>query len=542
MISLLALPHKRQPGGGTPDRRGVTRRHVLVPTSAAAALLLVVALVGRAPVSSWAHTGVSLSAYNAVDASGSNTSVPIRAAAVKTTVSQIKVVNYYPRTHGWTSMWTDWQPGQMNADFAQIHSLGANAVRISTFPSVMGFPTVSAVMAQRLRQMLSLASANHLSVQLTLFDWFGNWAQITRSQQWVESLLGSYSKDPRITMIELANEVDPSNTTFMAWAKALLPTVRRVAPLPLTTLSVTGTLATGPARLAALVKGLRGSPLEAADIHFYALVRDAYQFLSAAKKAAGGLPLFVGEAGLPVPFPGGRESSMGDWTQAQYLDSVFHAARTLGLSYPAPWTLHDFSATVMPGGTMIPDEYHFGLFRSDNTIRPAGNVVTTWFTTGKSSLDVPNGSFTSETPDGVPTWWMSYYAQYGSVVVDKATGHDAVGSVRFSRTGTPAGGVPSIMIEPTLPIVAGQTWSVSGWARGTSATGYSRIGITWFDRKGTYMFNSESVGVPQGTSAWQQLRVSVRVPVGAASMLVGLRSAGNSGTVWFDDIAVSVSG
>jgi hypothetical protein len=83
-------------------------------------------------------------------------------------------------------------------------------------------------MASELGQVLSLAGAEGLHVQLTLFDWWSSYLQVHNSELWLSSLLAGYANDRQIAFIELQNEIDPADTAAMAWARAVLPAARGV--------------------------------------------------------------------------------------------------------------------------------------------------------------------------------------------------------------------------------------------------------------------------------------------------------------------------
>jgi hypothetical protein len=92
-------------------------------------------------------------------------------------------MNYYPADDGWTNMWTSYSHDKTVSDFQAIASLGANTVRIIVAPAAMGYPTVTSTRLAEFRDMLAVASAQGLSVQLTLFDMWHNYTDITGSQQ-----------------------------------------------------------------------------------------------------------------------------------------------------------------------------------------------------------------------------------------------------------------------------------------------------------------------------------------------------------------------
>jgi hypothetical protein len=158
-------------------------------------------------------------------------------AARQGLVENLKEVNYYPAAGGWTYMWSHLDLAAIDRDFSRIRSLDANAVRIIVQPSFFGFPIVHPVMANRLFEVMGLATKHSLRVQLTLFDWWSRYTDIHGSKEWVSSLLSRYRHDPRIAVLELQNEVDPQNPAAMAWVTRLLPYLATVMPGTLRTVS-----------------------------------------------------------------------------------------------------------------------------------------------------------------------------------------------------------------------------------------------------------------------------------------------------------------
>src|SRR5215469_4965197 len=63
-------------------------------------------------------------------------------AILRTSVWDLREVNYYPASGGWTYMWSHFDPAAIDRDFARIRALDANTVRIIIQPSVFGFPMV----------------------------------------------------------------------------------------------------------------------------------------------------------------------------------------------------------------------------------------------------------------------------------------------------------------------------------------------------------------------------------------------------------------
>jgi hypothetical protein len=291
----------------------------------------------------------------------------------KLPVRDLKEVNYYPAAGGWTYMWSHFDPAAIDRDFARIRALDANTVRIIIQPSAFGFPVVRPLMASRLSEVIGLAAKHSLRVQLTLFDWWSRYTDIHGSKQWVSSLLSRYRDDRSIAVVELQNEVSPTDPQAVTWVTRLLPYLSTVMPGTLRTVS-TGSV---PVKdFALFTRELRRSPPDFWDFHYYGPPAGAYSVLRRIKALAAPLPLFVGETGRSTDgTPADLDAA--ERTQAAYYRAVFGAAAALRLPPPAPWTLNDFYRGAIPPspGSDQQAQYGYGLFRLNGTPKPAAAVV-----------------------------------------------------------------------------------------------------------------------------------------------------------------------
>ena len=281
----------------------------------------------------------------------------------------VRSVSYFPARGGWTLMWTRFDADAIDRDFARVAWLRANTVRVIVPPNAFGYPAPSAEMSARLERVVELATRHELRVELTLFDWWHEYADVEGSRRWVAALLTRYAGDERIAFVELKNELGPQDPGAASWAAALIPYVRELTGKPVT-ISVP---ALDPARdLRALRTALGGAQPDFYSAHFYRRPELAAEHLAAAMAAVAPLPLRLGETGystamtydiLPgVPVsPSAREAQ-----QAYYLRSLTAVAHRLGLPAVQPWILSDFTPNAIP-----PDdpavhgnarEYRFGLF------------------------------------------------------------------------------------------------------------------------------------------------------------------------------------
>lgn len=466
-----------------------------------------------------------------------------RASALSRYLRTLRLMNYFPADNGWQYMWTRWEPDRIADDFAVMATMGANAVRITVFPDVMGFPTPSPVMQSRLSQILGMAGDHGLRVQLSLFDQFTDFADVPGSLTWAHDLLEPLSGRSRdLAFIDLRNELDAPSTTgdprVYRWVDALLPAVKGDAPGVPATLSVTA-----PAHINGLRAALRVEP-DFWDLHYYSSDGLAYPTMDEAIGAAAPLPVFVGETGFataadgsPPGLPAGEPSL--EAYQAHYYQVVEQAALSLGLGAAAPWTLYDFAPAAIPS-RQRPDQYAFGLLHTDKTPKPAAAVIGRAFRSGLISADF-NGDFSRAvaTPRGeLPAIWRLWEPDQAHFALDPAVGHDTPGgSARISDSGGGDSDMPAFYTVPVRPrTVPGSEYRVTAWVRGYRATGTTVINVSWFDSRGVFISGSDSAGLRPGDTHWTELEATGTAPPAAAFAEIWLKSARNSGTVWFDDV------
>jgi hypothetical protein len=461
-------------------------------------------------------------------------------SAMDTYLRSLRLMNYFPAHDGWQYMWTRWNPGQLNTDFATMAALGARTVRITVFPAVTGFPVPSAVMRSRLVAIVSLASNHGLKVQLSLFDQFTDFADISGSLTWARDLLGPFRGSPHIAFIDLRNELDAPATLGRAgvyrWVDALLPAVERDGDGIPVTLSVSQSQ-----HITAMRAALRVEP-DFWDLHYYSSAGLAYATMKEAVRAAAPLPVFVGETGFattgdaPPGLPAGEPSMQA--YQAYYYQVVEQAALSLGLGAAAPWTLYDFSPAAIPGQQQ-PAQYAFGLLRANGTRKPAAAVISRLFTGGSVSRAF-NAGFDQAvaTPSGsLPALWRLWQPNQASFGWDPAVGHDTRGSARISGSRGVGTGMPGFYTGPVQPqVTPGDRYRVTAWVRGHNATGRSVVNITWLNANGVYLSGTDSASLPAGDTPWNELAVTAVAPPGAAAAQIWLKSAHDAGTVWFDDV------
>ncbi len=463
---------------------------------------------------------------------------------VRALLAGIKEVSYNPSANGWTYMWTRWHPRAIDSDMARLAHLGANTVRICICPFTFGWPEPSAPMLTELRWFISDAAQHGLRVHLTLFDWWGNYTDPpVRSETWASGILQAVVPTHRLAVIELQNEIDPTNAAAMAWAGVMLPFLRTQADGVPVTISEYNSHEPGVAGIKALKAALGTSQPDFYDYHFYLYPGAAHSIISQVQRAVAPTPLFIGEYGQSSLSDQGAPS--GDALQDLTIRTVALAVRSLGLPDPGLWTLNDFAPGAIPPGTTAinPSQYQFGIFTVADRAKPAAESISALFHTGIVSADF-NSDFASSyrstaSPTGLmPIDWEPFDPSQGTFAFDPHGGQDGGGAVRISHSTGSSLQTPAFhLVPPDAWVTAGHRYTLSAWARGQNATGVIGVAIAFFDNNGDYLGGQQSASLPTGTTGWMRLSVTALAPAGASYVALHLKSAFNTGAVWFDDVS-----
>jgi hypothetical protein len=450
----------------------------------------------------------------------------------------LRVMNYYPSDHSWQQMWTSWSAAGFDRDMATIAGTGANAVRLIVFPSVFSFPTPDATMAGRLKEAITIAAAHGLQVQLTLFDYWGDYKDLAGARTWSTALLTPYRDDPRVALVEIRNEIHAGDSRAMAWARDQITLLHTVLPTTPVTISTAG--AQGVPGLRALKAALAPAEPDIFDFHYYGLSQLAFSAFQQAKATVGGAPLFIGEAGMSSYTPGASSiaKSAAEAAQADWYRVVEGAAKAAGLAPVAPWTLYDFLPAGAPAG-FSPEQFSYGLYHVDGTAKRAAAVVSAAFH-GTLSTGASNGTFADLLSSALPVSWIAWLPT-GLLSVSLGGGVSGENALALARTTHQAAGVSSWYTIPTQAALPSQTWHASVQASGTKSSGLNDLTLGWFNSAGAWLGNSSSAALPAGTTGWRTLSVTTHPPTGAVAVRVYLRSSANTGSVLYSRAAWTVS-
>jgi hypothetical protein len=468
-------------------------------------------------------------------------------AATRERLASVKEIDYFPAADGWSNMWTNYEPAVIGADFTKMHDLGANTVRITIDPYALGWPTVTPTGAAELANVFSMAKNNKLNVQLSLFDGYNDYTDLTDSDTWINSALEPYKDDKQIAFVDVQNEVNPKNAVIMAWVKQVIISVRKTLGNVPDTVSVTnGTDYSGNAIDAAqnlvLLKAALGNvQLNLFDIHEYGEPGAAEQMMRHALDVSGKTPLFVGEQGASTYNNGICDPNLNP--DQQYTERAYEWAiqQQKGLPPGAPWNLNDFSPGdfIGEGTNQMTFQNCFGLETTTGAEKASALMIKQLFVKHVISTNY-NATFSSQT-DGLPTYWHTNDTAQGSFEWDGTVGHDSLGSARISDTssGTQDPAFSNVPIENlTAP---GQIVTDSVWAAGTNTTGYNGIDVAWFNDQGQFISNTSSPSLASGSTSWTELSTSAVAPATAKYFQIDLKSTGDiKGSVAFDDVNYTI--
>ncbi|HET9221264.1 MAG TPA: cellulase family glycosylhydrolase, partial [Roseiflexaceae bacterium] len=295
---------------------------------------------------------------------------------------RIKGVNYYPQWRPWNPMWRDWDAIQTERELRLARDqLGINVVRVMVPYNFTGKPIdagkVAPLYLGRLRELAQIAGSLDMRLIVTLFDFYKGFAPPGSHDEqqdfaYLRALVGSFADDDRIMAWDLHNEPDHYDrwkdgdaARVLAWLGRMADVVHRLAPDQLVTVGMgnyENLWLPGP-------DGRRVIDYsDLISVHFYdaGAVEGALEVV----RAHTGKPILIEEFGWPT---GPRcVRNYDEATQVLLYRTVLEAARTRAAGVVA-WTLRDYDAG--PTNRYDSFEEHFGLFRPDNSLKPAGELL-----------------------------------------------------------------------------------------------------------------------------------------------------------------------
>jgi hypothetical protein len=323
-------------------------------------------------------------------------------------------VNYVPSEHWWYS-WLDWNSDSISRDLDNIAALGVDHIRIQLLWPYFQ-PNASAVSStclSRLAQLLDMAHANVLQVEVTVLD--GQLSGFLFAPAFLidnqDGHIGNIITDPKLIAVEkslfaaLAREIgthpaflgfDISNEVYWftrplhvdftpeqgdAWMRELLTYCQSVAPGKLHVNGVdhwpyeasqaqgftrTALLSTGGATCVHPWAGFspvfqKYGPLSTAATHYAEFFLQYMQAFS----SDGTRPLWVEEDGCSKVWM--QESLIPQWAEASIRNAV-SCDHLFGFTW---WCSHDVNARFTGFNTL---EYDLGLYTNDRRLKPVGKT------------------------------------------------------------------------------------------------------------------------------------------------------------------------
>ncbi len=312
---------------------------------------------------------------------------------------RIKGVNYYPQGRPWVEMWSYWDAPQMERELRLGRDrLGINTVRILLPYDVRGDGHVDAELVRLLQEFLQIAGSLDMRVIITMFDFYDGFPPPgSRSEdknlRYVQRLVGNFAGDERILAWDLHNEPDHYPTwengdaqRVLMWLGRMADEVKRIAPNHLVTVGMgqyQNLYQPGP-------DGRR--VIDYSDViswHNYNAADTARQLDELRRHT--GKPILLQEFGWPT----GPDCVFPTYNEAQQaaVYSEMLAAVEGRVAGVISWSLRDYHA----GPTMRWDtrEEHYGLFRHDDTLKPAAQPFAAFAAAPLPSITQTNLELTS---------------------------------------------------------------------------------------------------------------------------------------------------
>ncbi len=291
----------------------------------------------------------------------------------------IKGVNYYPQGRPWKEMWTGWDAPQMERELRMGRDqLGINAVRVLLPYDLAergGVGIVNELVLSRLRELSQIASDLELRLIVALFDFDNSFPppdsrEDAAHREYLRLLLGNFIGDDRIMAWDLHNEPDNyaawtregRQDQVLDWLGRMADAARQLAPNHLITVGMghyENLLIPGP-------DGRRVIDYsDLVSVHSYNAA-DAARQLDAVRRSTA-KPILLEEFGWPT----GPVCAVRDYTEAQqeWVYRTFLEASAGRVAGVVAWNLRDYHAG--PTARWDTREEHYGLFRADDSLKPA---------------------------------------------------------------------------------------------------------------------------------------------------------------------------
>ena len=305
----------------------------------------------------------------------------------------VRGVNYFPRETPWGGMWTKTPADVWEKDMALAESLGCNTIRtfIQFAPHIEqagllekdGTPTPAYL--DKIETLLATAWRHHIRV-IVCFEFSPGWLE-ARWKPALAAIVTAHRDDGRVLLWDLMNEPDDDakwTEATRSYLKAALPFIKQLDTNHLTTVGLTWRA--DRLEKVGLPDVMQYHEYAGKEIFFKEGPQRVLVTMGRQRQVGGARPLFIGEFGMntardeqhgaapelraKIGAPPGTEAE-----QARLYEIVLAGAEQGHAAGALAWCLHDYPIKN-------PNESHFGLVRTDGTLKPAAvvlrNVYSRW--------------------------------------------------------------------------------------------------------------------------------------------------------------------
>lgn len=273
-------------------------------------------------------------------------------------------VNYYPRQTPWSLFWTAFSAPVIAADFDRIQRLGFNTVRVFVPYDIFGGAAVEPTMKARLHQLLQLAARRQLRVIVTLFDFYGDYANPGPALRHARQLVAGLETQPTILAWDLKNESDSDyaragKATVLAWIHQLAAGLRAAGVRQPLTASTSRPEAAADAQ----------ADLDYLTFHYYGPIAGFEPRLAALRQHST-KPVLLGEYGFHTWTAGPDPHDPNQ--QFNYFMALQASVRKQRLAGSLAWTLYDFPPQLREAWVLQAEsvQAHLGLIDSQGKPQP----------------------------------------------------------------------------------------------------------------------------------------------------------------------------
>lgn len=139
----------------------------------------------------------------------------------------------------------------------------------------------------------------------------------------------------------------------------------------------------------------------------------------------------------------------------------------------------------------------------------------------------------------LPTLWQTSNPGLATLSLDTTVFHSGSASAKIAASTGTSSTKTGFFITPVAPIVPGSKYIFSYWAKATGDPGGVSQGIAVYnDADDNFLDSASPAPIASGTTDWTRYSVNMIAPLDASYVQLFLVTYANSGTVWFDDVAI----